>query len=75
MDYTRDDKLLIKLGKRIRTLRKERKLTQIQLGVLCNNYAEQIGRIERGELNVSVSTLNIIAKALKIKLPELVDVD
>ncbi len=34
----------------------------------------QIGRIERGETNPTVSTLFVIAQALKISLPELVDV-
>lgn len=75
MQYVKDELLLKKLGKRIRDLRKKRKLSQVELGVLCNNYAEQIGRIERGQLNVTISTLSMIAKALQIKLPELVDFD
>jgi len=64
---------LKRLGVRIRELRNARKLTQVELGVMCNNYAEQIGRIERGQLNVTVCTLNIIAKAFDIKLSELLD--
>lgn len=71
----RDDKFLKKLGDRIRHLRKSKNMTQVELGVACNNYGEQIGRIERGELNVSISTLKVIAKALNVKLPVLVDVD
>ena len=50
-------------------------MTQVELAVACNNYAEQIGRIERGKLNVSISTLKVLAKALNVKLPVLVDVD
>ena len=50
-------------------------MTQLQLGVSCNNYAEHIGRIERGKLNVTVCSLKSIAKALNVKLKEIVDVD
>ncbi len=71
----RDNKLLKKLGDRIRQLRKSKNLTQVELAVACDNYAEQIGRIERGELNVSICTLKVIAKALNVKLSVLVDVD
>jgi len=70
----KDEELLRKLGVRIRQLRKERNLTQVELGVRCNNFAEQIGRIERGKLNVSICTLNMIAKAFDITLSELVNV-
>lgn len=49
------DKLYLKrLGNRIRTLRKEKGLSQLDLGVSMDNYAEQISRIERGQLNVSI---------------------
>jgi transcriptional regulator with XRE-family HTH domain len=71
----RDNKLLKKLGERIRQFRKSKNMTQVELAVACDNYAEQIGRIERGELNVSISTLKMIAKALNVKFPVLVDVD
>jgi transcriptional regulator with XRE-family HTH domain len=72
VQYVKDEKLLKALGQRIRDIRKKRNLTQVELGVKCDNYAEQIGRIERGQLNVSISTLNVIAKALDVTLSELV---
>ncbi|MBS1683223.1 MAG: helix-turn-helix transcriptional regulator [Bacteroidetes bacterium] len=75
VQYVKDEKLLKALGKRIRELRKKRNLTQVELGVKCNNYAEQIGRIERGELNVTISSLNIIARALQVSLSELVTIE
>lgn len=34
----------------------------------------QIGRIERGETNPTISTLFVIAEALKVTLKQLVDV-
>ena len=75
MQYVKDEKFLKKLGAKIRELRKSRNMTQVELGVACNNYAEQIGRIERGELNVTICSLKTIAKALKIKLKDLVDLE
>lgn len=44
----KDKAFLKKLGQRIRFLRKEKGLSQLDLGVRMDNYAEQIGRIERG---------------------------
>ena len=75
MQFVKDEKLLKALGKRIREIRKKRNLTQVELGVKCNNYAEQIGRIERGQLNVTISTLNLLAKALQVSLSDLVNID
>ena len=75
MQNNKDTRLLKKLGERIRQHRKAKNMTQVELAVACDNHAEQIGRIERGELNVTISTLKMIAKALNVKLSVLVDVD
>ena len=73
MQNVKNDSFLKALGVRIRQLRKERNLTQEDLGAICNNHGEQIGRIERGELNVTSSTLYMIAEGLKISMKELFD--
>lgn len=73
MQDVRDEVYLKKLGERIRVLRKERKMTQLDLAGKMDNFAEQIGRIERGEQNPSVCTLKIIASALDISMKELFD--
>jgi len=67
----RNKKFLKKLGFKLRELRLERELTQLDLAIKINNYAEQIGRIERGELNVSICTLKLLADGLDIELYEL----
>jgi transcriptional regulator with XRE-family HTH domain len=67
--------LLKKFGKRIRELRKQKKLTQLELGVLCDSFAEHIGKIERGELNVTLITMDLLAKALDVKIEDLVKAD
>ena len=71
MQNVKDKIYLKRLGNRIRTLRKERGLSQLDLGVSMDNYAEQISRIERGQLNVSICTLKKIAEGLEIPLYEL----
>ncbi|MFN7911036.1 MAG: helix-turn-helix domain-containing protein [Bacteroidota bacterium] len=71
MQEVKDKKFLIKLGEKIRLLRLERNMTQLDLAIKINNYAEQIGRIERGELNSSICTLKLICSGLKIELKEL----
>jgi transcriptional regulator with XRE-family HTH domain len=38
-----------------------------------DNYAEQIGRFERGQLNVSICTLKLIADSLDVDIQELFD--
>lgn len=66
------DKVFLKeLGKRIAMLRRDKGLTQLDLAIRMDNHAEQIGRIERGQLNVTISTLKNIAEALEITLQEL----
>ncbi len=75
MEYVRDEEFLKALGRRIRQLRNERKLTQEQLGNLIENHGKQIGRIERGEHNVSTSTVYRIAKGLSVSMKELFDFD
>lgn len=71
MQHVKDPVFLKKMGRRIRHLRKQKKLSQLQLAVLMDNHAEQIGRIERGELNVTIGTLKKIAESLGIKLTHL----
>ncbi len=73
MQEVKDIEYLKKLGNRIRELRKMQKMTQLDVAGKMENFAEQIGRIERGEQNVSVCTLKKIASALNITMTELFD--
>jgi transcriptional regulator with XRE-family HTH domain len=66
---------LKKLGNQIRRLRLEKGLTQLDLAVKMDNYAEQIGRIERGELNATICTLKQTAEGLEIELSELLKIE
>jgi transcriptional regulator with XRE-family HTH domain len=66
-----DLKFLQTLGFRIRELRLARGLTQEQLGELCELHRTFIGSVERGERNVSILNLRLIAKVLRVTLAEL----
>ena len=60
----RDEELLIRIGKKIRELRVNQKLTQDQLAYEAGIIRSQIVRIERGKLNSRITTLSRIAKVL-----------
>ncbi|WP_374552502.1 helix-turn-helix domain-containing protein [Flavobacterium sp.] len=64
--------LLIKsVGNKIRQKREELNLSQELLSFDANIPKNQIGRIERGEISTSISTLHKICKALKIEIKDL----
>ena len=60
------DRVLRDLGSRIRTLRKTRRLTQVDLARRAGLY--DVGKIERGESNPSFLTLVKVAVALGVDL-------
>ena len=61
----------IRLGRRIKRLRKELRISQEKLAERANIHRTYMGRIERGESNPPVYTVYKIAKALKKPLKDL----
>ena len=59
------------LGKRIKELRKVQGFSQEDLSYEADIPLSQVGRIERGEINPTVSTLAAISAALGKDLKEL----
>ncbi|ODN55469.1 transcriptional regulator [Acinetobacter sp. 51m] len=55
-----------KIGHAIRNCRIEQKITQEKLALLCNIDRSYVGRIERGEVNITVLKLYEIAQILKV---------
>ncbi len=53
------------LGDMIKSVRKERKLTQEQLGELIGVQKSQISKLERNTKNVTIETILKVFKALK----------
>ena len=66
-----DKKFLRDLGNRIREKRLERGWTQDQLGEKCNLHRTFIGSVERGERNISILNLRLLAGVLRVGLAEL----
>jgi transcriptional regulator with XRE-family HTH domain len=58
------DRLAIELGNRIRKERKKCGLSQDLLALTCNLDRSYVGRIERGEVNVTIEKLYRIARTL-----------
>jgi transcriptional regulator with XRE-family HTH domain len=68
----RDDKHFLQLlGFRLRERRESMKLTQAELADKCGLHRTFIGSVERGERNVSILNLRMIAAALRVSLAEL----
>jgi XRE family transcriptional regulator, regulator of sulfur utilization len=58
------------LGLNIRSLRKQQRLTQEDVADQAHLNASYYGRIERGEINVTVETLHAIATALNVPIAD-----
>ncbi|MDP1725553.1 MAG: helix-turn-helix transcriptional regulator [Bacteroidota bacterium] len=66
-----DEKLFLKkLGQNIRRIRKERKLTQVELGYRCDFERPSMNRIEAGNTNPTALTLKKLAEALEVSIEE-----
>ncbi len=63
--------LSIEIGQLIRKKRKEKKITQEALALQCGIDRSYIGRIERGEVNLTVEKLYEIATVLEVDMKEL----
>ena len=64
--------LLQQFGKRVRAEREKRGISQERLGELAKVHRTYIGMIERAEKNITLTNMEKIAKALGVKLRDLV---
>ena len=66
-----DKKLIAKnIGVTLKKLRVDRDLSMQQLATLAEIEKSQIYRIENGKVDVRISTLYLLAEALKIEVTE-----
>ena len=72
MQALRNQEMLKKFGAEVRLKRLEKRTSQEELADIANVHRTYIGMIERGEKNVTLSTMLNIANALEIKLVDLV---
>jgi transcriptional regulator with XRE-family HTH domain len=59
------------LAENLRQFRKTQGYSQEELASRCELHRTYIGSVEREERNVSLSTLEVLAKALGVSVPEL----
>lgn len=67
----KNQEFITSFGNNLRKLRLEAKLSQEDLANDSDIPLSQIGRIERGEINTTISTIYVLSKALKIEASEL----
>jgi transcriptional regulator with XRE-family HTH domain len=71
---TAKDKKFLKLfGKRLASLRKVKGLSQLQLAHDAGISKNQVGLIERGEINTTIITLKTLSETLEVHPFELLN--
>lgn len=73
VNNVRNQKYLREFGKRLRELRMKKGLTQEILAENSGIGRNQVGLIERGEVNVTISTLKQLSKHLGVHPKDLLD--
>ncbi|WP_124330050.1 helix-turn-helix domain-containing protein [Desulfonema ishimotonii] len=64
-------KLRAILASNIRNYRKHKGLSQEKLADICGLHRTYVGAVERGERNVTLSTLEVFSASLGVSVPEL----
>ena len=59
------------LAENIRAYRKSNQVSQEELADMCSLHRTYVGSVERGERNVTLRTLETLADALGVSVPEL----
>jgi transcriptional regulator with XRE-family HTH domain len=71
----RDKSFIKAFGINLRRIRIEQGLSQEDLAYAADIPINQIGRIERGEVNTTISSILVISRALKISHKDLLNFD
>jgi transcriptional regulator with XRE-family HTH domain len=58
-------------GRRVRQLRKKRNWSQEKLAEMSGMHWTYIGQVERGERNLTLQSIQSIARALRLKIANL----
>ncbi len=64
-----------KIGKRIRDIRIEKSMTQLDIAAACNFEKSTISRIEAGRTNITVKTLYLLSKALGVEMKDFFEIE
>ena len=63
------------LGEKLKKIRKEKNLTQAQLGKLIGVQKAQISKLESGASSATISTITKVFKALKAKVKLQIEIE
>jgi len=63
--------ILVRFGQRLRELRKKAGFSQEQFAQQCELDRTYVGGIERGERNLSLRNIEVLARALDVTISEL----
>lgn len=63
--------LITILAENIRFVRNEKGISQEELAGLCGIHRTYVGSVERGERNVTLSSLELFSSALNVSVPKL----
>ena len=66
-----NSKLIKTLARNIKHLRSQMGISQEELADKCGLHRTYIGAVERGERNITLSTLELIASALNVDAPKI----
>ena len=66
--YSMNTELSLNFGKIIKELRKEKEISQEELGFRSNLHRTYIGMIERGEKNITLENIEKISKGLDVSM-------
>ena len=59
------------VGERVKSLRKEREMSQLDLASSCDLEKTSISRIENGRANITLKTALLLSKSLEVELKTL----
>jgi transcriptional regulator with XRE-family HTH domain len=75
VNNVRNETYILAFGKRLKEIRKSKEISQEELSYTAQIPLSQVGRIERGEVNTTISTVFILASALTVHPRELFNFD
>jgi len=67
----KNDEVIKAFGGRLRDLRISKSLSQEELANEAEIPLSQVGRIERGEINPTLSTISVLARSLGVNIRDL----
>jgi transcriptional regulator with XRE-family HTH domain len=73
VNNNRDKGFILAFGENLRKLRKSKGLSMERLAQLANVEYSQVSDIEHGIINTTISTVQLLAKALEIAPKDLFD--